>query len=490
MESFIQEIASSSSSVSHKNTLQIGTPGGMTEQVGDANREPLPYDVEEYQCFVDDFKRYARRNDMTEAMKICLVQKYLPKKLAKVVKTIAKDSSWRQIHEYLIEYGVMHAQDHQKRVRKHLRALGNTKVSERKLGGFLIEFQYYAKSCKDISDDGKKILLKALPKNVRGIAFKGIRFKSCTLTDLFTLLKQYAMEKEEQERFMDGSSESDTSDSETDDDSKAGNVAIVEQTQSGETQEFKKQMNELSQQVQLLLTLNREKSNRNLVRRCLYCDSTEHLRDRCSELQEALRSNKLKMKNGQLRFNHGTLIPPQFGHGGMKIFFKDAQESASSSCILTMPVVPKKLVEIPETQPLSLVTKRRKMNGKEPVKELDEKSQEETVELPRKSGESSGSKPEVLTVPDDAKKSVRLKYKLAAEIHDLDNDEVVMRHLNSKNLGISPYEYIAVVPRAQEILRKSIRRKRIYNLESSHVVAAEESDPTTGASVLSGKPDS
>ncbi|KAJ1651503.1 hypothetical protein IWQ61_007949 [Dispira simplex] len=103
------------------------------------------------------------------------------------------------------------------------------------------------------------------------------------------------------------------------------------------------------------------------------------------------------------------------------------------------------------------------------------------VELPRKQDYQGEPASDLQPVPQDPGKKSRGKYKLTADIHRLDTDEVVMRHLHS-NLGISPYEYIAVAPRAQEILRKSIRRKRVYDVDTSKVVVEVESDSSTSSS--------
>ncbi|KAJ1951962.1 hypothetical protein IWQ62_006330, partial [Dispira parvispora] len=168
----------------------------------------------------------------------------------------------------------------------------------------------------------------------------------------------------------------------------------------------------------------------------------------------------------------------------MKTYFQENQEVVSSSCILTVPTVPGHVEVIQEDEPQSMVAlrKRRKTNG-EPLDQMEETRLEDDL----------SHKPVVETVPaldlppvepqpaepQGLVKKRRGKYKLAADIHKLDRDDVVLRHLNSGNLGISPYEYIAVVPRAQDLLRRSIRRKRVYHQNSSNAVVLEDSDSST-----------
>jgi len=77
----------------------------------------------------------------------------------------------------------------------------------------------------------------------------------------------------------------------------------------------------------------------NRIPRCIWCDSTDHIKQQCSDLRIAI-------KNGLIRYNNenhivnastGQEIPPMFNRGGMKIHL-NLQNAVVSAPSIELPV--------------------------------------------------------------------------------------------------------------------------------------------------------
>ncbi|KAJ1968311.1 hypothetical protein IWQ62_001319 [Dispira parvispora] len=325
----------------------IGTLGGINRR-DTYCEEPLPFDKERVQEFVDEFERYAETWDLTDRMKRRHLKHLLPKKLhAELQEIFTCDEPWSSIRAYLLEYGEIEKMKQRRNQVKKLRSLAMRKSSEYSLVRFLLYYEIYADRCNEVSDERKcKILLKVIPKHVTKVAMEPLVEEDYTFGSILGQLKEYAKRKAyEREYFYDSSSESEyfsgSSDSDEEEQGRRGQntgrhrkngivraTVVEEKLKSAQDLDKLKNLEDmvlkLSDLVEKLLADKHFNHPRKHTRRCLYCDSLEHLRNRCPEFQEALHKGLLKVReNGRICFMNGAPIVPRFGQGGMKTYFSE-----------------------------------------------------------------------------------------------------------------------------------------------------------------------
>ncbi|KAJ1971067.1 hypothetical protein H4R33_007211, partial [Dimargaris cristalligena] len=78
--------------------------------------------------------------------------------------------------------------------------------------------------------------------------------------------------------------------------------------------------------------------------------------------------------------------------------------------------------------------------------------------------EPSPAKPMLMDRATSAPRKQRqpAKFHLVAKIDEYNSDDLVMEHLGRNNLGLSAWEYLAIVPRARKLVRQHLTKHRQY----------------------------